>query len=69
MFRGHKWRLVSFLVSSLHGGLLQHALYIQMHVQQAAELVRLMLPQVSDSSIAFMPRTEVIDARSGGHLG
>lgn len=25
--------------------------------------------EVSDSSIAFMPRTEVIDARSGGHLG
>ncbi len=25
--------------------------------------------EVEDRSIAFMPRTEVIDARSGAHLG
>ena len=27
------------------------------------------LPQVHDNSIPFMPRVEVLDARSGGHLG
>ena len=40
--------------------------YLALHAPEEGECVAV---QVNDSSIPFMPRTEVLDARSGAHLG
>ena len=36
---------------------------------RASNKVIMLVVQVVDTSIPFMPRTEVLDARSGAHLG